>query len=277
MKTDFDLPSLSGLLPDRPIAIRNPGFADRFRMMFIAVILGLISVGIVVTVFPGLYRDYRIKLDPVEVTHASLASSRCTSKRMTVECEADIAYPTSQGTQIKPVSFSFLDISGDSYQTAIVAERGHRDNMTLSLAIDELWNRALCSLALTVLLGGVAILMGRRHFHLSATYKGVQHAAALEPIWAKVTMRSRKWGRDRITYAPITGRKARLAVVSLFRKDETPWMHFDAMQNETFVIAVRHPEAPLPVMLDEALVRLEMTVPETHAVQARREALFPEA
>ncbi|WP_260922463.1 hypothetical protein [Novosphingobium sp. 9] len=278
MKTDFDLPSLAGVLPDRPIGVRNPGLADRYRMVFIAIIMGIVAIGTAIVVWPGLYRDFQIKLDPVEVTDASLASSECRSKRMTVNCKAGIAYTAPDGTTaIKDVDFSFIYIGGGDYETTVVAQRGHPENMTLSLAIDEFWNRALGSLAIVVLLGVVSVLLIRRHFHMAATYKGIKGAAKLEPVWARVTHRMKKRGKDRITYAPVTGRKTRLSVVSLFRKTETPWMHFVPMYNETFVLAVRHPDAPLPIMLDEAFDRLDLTAEEVQAARAARDAMFPES
>nr|WP_314467024.1 hypothetical protein [uncultured Novosphingobium sp.] len=273
MKTDYGLPDPSGLLPNRPIAIRRHGFADRFRMLFLGVVLGLVSIGTMVVVWPGLYADHRIKSDPVAVPEASLVSSECKTKRMSVNCEAGIAYPRDGQTQIRSVEFSFLSLTSGDYDTAIVAERNNPDNITLSLAIDEFWNRFVGSALIVFGLGTIAVLMVRRFIHLSATVKALKEPAPLKPVWARITLKNKKWGRTRITYYPISGLRKGMGIVSLFAKNETPWMHFVPSQNETFVLAAQHPGAILPVMLDENFERLDLTQQEVFDARAVRDRL----
>lgn len=273
MKSDYRLPNPGQLLPDRAITIRRHGLADRFRMVFIGIVLGLVSIGTMVVVWPGLYADYRIKQAPVEVQEASLASSECKTRKMTVNCKAGIAYPSGDETKIRTVDFSFISLDSGDYETTIVAERGNPDNITLSLAIDEFWNRFLGSLAIVVLLGWVSILMMRRFIHLSATLKALREPAVLQPVWARVTMRTKKWGGNRIVYFPVTGLRKGMGITTVFTKAETPWMHFDPVQDETFVLAVAHPGARLPVMLDEDFARIALTDDEVQQAKAVRDRL----
>lgn len=277
MKSDYRLPDPGDILPCRAIAIKRHGFADRYRLLFIGVILGLVSIGTMFVVWPGLYADYRIKQNPVEVPEASLASSECKTKNISVNCKAGIAYPRDGQTEIRSVDFSFISLERGDYETTIVAERGHPDNITLSLAIDEFWNRFLGSLAIVILLGWTAILMGRRFIHVSASLKAFKEPAVLQPIWARITMRGKAWGigggKNRITYFPVTGLRKGMGIPTVFTKAETPWMHYDPAQNETFVLAVRHPDALLPVMLDEAFDRLAMTDDEVRQARAVRDRL----
>ncbi|PZQ57509.1 MAG: hypothetical protein DI555_00840 [Novosphingobium pentaromativorans] len=273
MKSDFRLPDPGQLLPNRAIAVRRHGFADRFRMLFISVVLGLVSIGTAVVVWPGLYADYRIKQAPVEVPEASLVSAECKTKKMSVNCEAGIAYPRDGETKIRTVDFSFFGLDKGDYETTVVAERGNPDNITLSLAIDKFWNRFIGSLAIVVLLGWVSILMGRRFIHLSATLKAFREPAVLQPVWARITMRSKKLGGNRIVYFPVTGLRKGMGITTIFKKSETPWMHYDPVQDETFVLAAAHPRARLPIMLDENFDRLVLSDEETHAAKAVRDEL----
>lgn len=274
MKSDYRLPDPGQVLPDRAIAIRRHGFADRYRLLFISVVMGLVAIGTMIVVWPGLYADYRIKRNPVEVPEASLASSECKTKNFTVNCNAGIAYPRDGQTEIRSVDFSFISLERGDYETAIVAERGHPDNITLSLAIDEFWNRFLGSLAIVVLLGWTAILMGRRFIHVSASLKAFRQPAALQPVWARITMRNKAWGKNRIVYFPVTGLRKGMGIPTIFTKAETPWMHYDPAQNETFVLAAVHPDAKLPVMLDEAFDRLELSEDEVNHARAARDRLI---
>jgi len=273
MKTDYGLPDPTDLLPNRPIGIRRPGFADRFRMLFLGGILGLVSIGTMIIVWPSLYADYRIKSDPVAVPEASLVSSECKTKKMSVNCKADIAYPRDGQTQIRSVEFSFFSLTSGDYETTIVAEKGNSDNITLSLAIDEFWSRFIGSALIVFGLGAVAVLMVRRFIHLSTTLKALKETAPLTCVWARITLESKKWGRTRITYYPITGLRKGMGIVSLFAKNETPWMHFVPSENETFVLAVQHPGAILPVMLDEDFDRLDLTPQEVADARTARDRL----
>ncbi|QDK34623.1 hypothetical protein [Sphingomonas sp. IC081] len=279
MKSAYRLPDPGHILPERAVAIRRHGFADHYRLLFISVVLGLVSIGTVVVVWPGLYADYRIRQNPVEVPEASLASSECKTKNISVNCKAGIAYPRDGQTQIRSVEFSFISLDRGDFETTVVAERGHPDNITLSLAIDELWNRFLGSLAIVVLLGWTAILMARRFIHVSAAVKAFRQPAVLQPVWARITMRGKgnRWGwgggRNRITYFPVTGLRKGMAIPTLFTKAETPWMHYDPAQNETFALAALHPGAILPIMLDEAFDRLELTDDEVRQARVVRDGL----
>lgn len=274
MKKDYGLPDPAALLPRRPIAIRRHGFADRFRLPLLGAVMGVIALGTIVTVWPGLYQDFRVWRDPVVVEDASLASSECHYRKLTMNCKAGIAYPRDGVTKIRSVEFSFLSPGGGEFDTQIVAERGHPDNITLSLAIDELWNRWLGALAIVVLLGGCATLMLRRFVHMNATLKGLKEPAPLEPVWARITMRAKKArGANRITYFPILGLRKGMGITSQVTCDETPWMVYDAAQDETFALAVRHPSARLPVLLDAEFSRLDLTEGEIATARAVREAL----
>jgi uncharacterized small protein (DUF1192 family) len=273
MKTDYALPDISGLLPDRPIAVRHPGFADRIQLPFLALVAALVALGTLWFAGPGLYADYRIKNNPVEVPQAYIADGQCKSRKFTVHCKAEISYLQGFEHRSHKVDFSFMGVGSGDYQTAIVAEKGHPDNITLSLAIDEFWNRVIGFALLVFFSAAGAVLLVLRFFQISTSLKALQEPARLEPIWARITMQQKKWGKLRITYTPASGVKKGVGV-SVVGKTETLWTHDDPVHGESFVLAVRHPEARLPVMLDEGFERLELSHEEANAARAARNALF---
>ncbi|MCJ2182029.1 hypothetical protein MTR62_04830 [Novosphingobium sp. 1949] len=273
MTKDYGLPDPAALLPARPIAVRRHGFADRWRLPFLGAVLGLVSLGTIVTECPKLYQDYRVYRDPVSVEDASLASSQCRFRTFTVHCKAGIAYPKDGETKIRSVDFSFLSASSGNYATDIVAERGNPDNITLSLAIDQLWNRCLGALLIAGLLGACAILMLRRFVHMNATLKGLKEPAVLRPVWGRITLRTKKKKSNRVTYFPILGLRKGMGITSQFARSETPWMVYDAGQDETFALCAVHPDALLPIMLDEGFTRIDLTADEIAAARAVRAEL----
>ncbi|WP_433909757.1 hypothetical protein [Sphingomonas yabuuchiae] len=273
--TDYGLPDPSGLLPARPIQVRRAGFADHYRLLVFSILLGLGALAIVATIWPGLYADYRILRAPVEVPQASMVDGECRMRKFSVRCNATIAYPRDGAIQSRAVSFSYMAFSNADRATRIVAERGNPDNITLSLAIEEFWNRFLGSLLVVVVFAVFSVLMMRRFLHQSASIKAMRQQAPLRPVWARITQRTDKKDRSRITYAPIDPALTGKAIASGLAKDERPWTHYDPAQDETFTLAVVHPAATLPVLLDERLDRLDLTPDEVEVIRARRDALLP--
>ena len=274
--TDYGLPDPSGLLPGRPITVRRAGFADHYKLLVFSVLLGLGALAIVATIWPGLYADYRILRAPVEVSQASMVDGECRMRKFSVHCNATIAYPSNGAIQSRAVNFSYLAFSNEDRETRIVAERGNPDNITLSLAIDEFWNRFIGSLLVVIVFAVFSVLMMRRFLHQSASIKAMRHAAPLRPVWARITQRTDKRGQSRITYAPIDPAMTGKAIASGFGKDERPWTHYDPAQDETFTMAVVHPDATLPVLLDEDFSRLDLSPQEAEEARTRRALLVPE-
>ena len=274
--TDYGLPDPSGLLPARPIMVRRTGFADRYRLLVFGILLGFGALAIVATIWPGLDTDYRILRAPVEVPQASMVDGACRMRKFSVNCKATIAYPRDGAIQSRAVSFSYMAFSNDDRETRIVAERGHPDNITLSLAIEEFWNRFIGSLLVVVVFAVFSVLMMRRFLHQSASIKAMRQPALLRPIWARITQRTDKKDRSRITYAPIDPALTGKAIASGFAKDERPWTRYDPAQDETFTLAVVHPDATLPVLLDDDFARLDLSPQEAEDARARRALLVPE-
>ncbi|MFV0922606.1 hypothetical protein ACR720_03850 [Sphingomonas parapaucimobilis] len=273
--TDYGLPDPSGLLPARPIMVRRAGFADHYRLLVFSILLGFGALAIVATIWPGLYADYRILRAPVDVPQASMVDGECRMRKFSVRCNAIIAYPRDGAIQSRAVSFSYMAFRNEDRETRIVAERGNPDNITLSLAIEEFWNRFLGSLLVVLVFAVFSVLMMRRFLYQSASIKAMRDPALLRPVWARITQRTDKRGQSRITYAPIDPAMTGKAIASGFRKDERPWTHYDPAQDETFTLAVVHPNATLPVLLDERLDRLDLTPDEADAIRVRRDALLP--
>ena len=274
--TDYGLPDPSGLLPARPIMVRRTGFADHYRLLVFGILLGFGTLAIVAAVWPGLYTDYRILRAPVEVPQASMVDGECRMRKFSVNCKATIAYPRDGAIQSRAVSFSYMAFRNEDRETRIVAERGDPDNITLSLAIEEFWNRFIGSLLVVVVFAVFSVLMMRRFLHQSASIKAMRQPALLRPIWARITQRTDKKDRSRITYAPIDPALTGKAIASGFTKDERPWTHYDPAQDETFTLAVVHPDATLPVLLDDDFARLDLSQQEAEDARARRALLAPE-
>jgi hypothetical protein len=264
MATTYSLPDLSGILPARKIKVGKAGFADRWRMLFLALIFPVISFVVVWAWGPGLYADYQIKQDPVVIEDATIFDGNCRTKKMITDCKANISYEYEGERLIKSVDFSFVSFSSGDYETDVVMQKSHPENVTLSLALDEFWNRLTVGVVLLGIMLGCSVLFIKRFLNISKTVGAAKSEAELKLYWAKILSRKDSMGKSRIGYSPLTGVKKPPHIVTVFGKKEAPFFHYDEKSDETFGVVAAHPDGTLPILLDEQLARLELT-PEERA------------
>lgn len=265
--TNFSLPDLSGILPTRSIRLRKLGFADRWRMLFFSIIFFFASVAMVWAWGPGLYTDYKIKRNPQVIEEATVTDGQCRTRKMISDCKANIVYPYDGETHVKSVEFSFVSFSSGDYETEVVIEKGHPENVTLSLAIDEFWNRLTVGVVLIGIMVGCAILFMYRFINITRTAIAAKAEAPLRLHWAKILSRKDSKRSSRIGYQPLTGEKKPPHIVGLFGKDEAPFLHYDEKSDETFGVVAVHPDGRMPVLLDDRLERLDLMPAEREAAE----------
>lgn len=251
------LPELSGILPARPIRIRDHGLTNRLQYLFFTIVFAFASVAVAFIWFPGLYRDYLIKSDPIAAEDASLVEGRCLSKKMTVNCKAGILYDPNGKRLIKQVEFSFLSLSRGSYTTDIVAQKTDPQNITLTLAIEKFWNRFITYTLLFALVAGLCLLFFLRFLRVTRSVSAVKTEAILDLLWAKIQTHKQGVLSTKVTYIPLLkGRQT--GIVSSFPEETNPFMHYSESEDKTYGLAVLHPQSGLPILLDEGLRRLDL-------------------
>lgn len=251
------LPDLNGILPARAIAIKKHGLANRWLYLFLSIVTGFGSVAMVWAWSPNLYRDYLIKNDPIVLEDASIVSGQCRSRKMTVNCKAGILVDPQGERRIKNVEFSFMSLShGGDYETDIVAQKSNPENVTLSLAIDEFWNRLVTGIVLLGLVAGLSILFLWRFLSITRSVAAMKTADVLKLGWAKINASKKSFGTVKYTYSPID-KAHKNTIISGFRKEE-PFLHYVEAEDETYGLVAIHPKAKLAVLLDDQLKRLEL-------------------
>ncbi len=261
------LPDLNGILPDRAIKIKKHGLVNRWFYLFLSLVTAFASVAMVWAWSPGLYRDYLIKNDPVILENANIVSGQCRTKKMTVNCEAGIAYDHQGETRIKSVDFSFFSLSrGGDYETDIVAQKSDPENITLSLAIDEFWNRLITGIVLLGLVAGLSILFMVRFLSIMRSASAMKTANTLKLGWARIRSSKKSLGSTKITYNPRDKPFQKKDIVSGFSKKEEAFMYYVEAEDETYGVVAIQPGAPLPVLLDDQFQRLDLTDQERASV-----------
>lgn len=251
------LPELSGILPARPIRIRDHGLTNKLQYLFLSTVFAFASVAVAAVWFPGLYKDYLIKRDPAAVEDASLVEGRCLSKKMTVNCKAGILYDPNGKRLIKQVEFSFLSIAKGNYKTDIVAQKTDPQNMTLTLAIEKFWDRFITYTLIFALLAGLSILFVVRFLKITRSISAMKTEATLNLARARIGTRKQGVLSTKVTYIPLLKGRQR-GIVSSFPENTSPFMHYSKSEDKTFGLAVIHPHASLPILLDDDLRRLDL-------------------
>lgn len=262
MTEHSSLPDLNGVFPAREIKIKKHGLAHLLLYPFLSIIFAFASVGIAVAWFPGLYKDHLIMNDPLVLEDASVNDGQCRSKKMTVNCKAVIVYDYDGKRRVKPVEFSFVSLSSGDYETDVVMQRSDPENVTLTLAIDEFWNRLAFDIGLFAIMLAMSVLFLVRFIRVRGSASAMKSAAALRFAWAKITASKKHLGATNITYNPLDTTHKKKSIVSRFSKKEAPFMRYAEAEDETYGIVAIHPTAYFPVLLDENFERLELTGPE---------------
>ncbi|MCD4513613.1 hypothetical protein LQT97_20505 [Brucella pseudogrignonensis] len=258
MSDDYTLPDLSGAIPVRPIQIKKHGFADRWKLLLLAIIFAIISVVVTVVWGPGLYSDYLIKNDPLIIEDSTIFDGSCRSKKMITDCKATLSYRYEGETKLKTVDFSFVSLSSGDYETDVVVQKSNPDNATLTLALDEFWNRLSVGVVLVGIMVGCVILFIKRFLQISSAISAAKTASPLQLCWAKIVSRKDSMGRVKVGYTPLLKAHKKRTILSSFAKTETPYLYYDEKTNETFGLAVARAEGTLPVLLDERLERIDL-------------------
>jgi len=268
MSDNYTLPDLSGVLPIRPVHVKRHGFADRWKLLFLAITFAIISVVVTIVWGPGLYSDYLIKKDPLIIEDSTIFDGSCRTKKMITDCKATLSYRYDGENKLKSVDFSFVSLSSGDYETDVVVEKSNPDNATLTLALDEFWNRLGVGIALVGIMLGCSILFLNRFLQISRAISASKRTSPLELGWAKIVSRKDSMGRSKVGYTPQLAAQKKRTILSSFAKTETPYLYYDAKNDETYGLIAVHPDRTLPILLDEQFERLELSSSENeHAKQ----------
>jgi hypothetical protein len=262
MRDNYPLPDLSGVLPVRPIKVKKHGFADKWKLLFLALIFAVISVVVTVLWGPGLYSDYLIKNDPLIIEDATILDGNCRTKKMITDCKATLSYLYEGENKLKSVDFSFLSLSSGDYETDVVVQKSNPNNATLTLALDEFWNRLSVGVALVGIMIGTSILSIKRFVLISSSISATKTDSMLQLCWAKITSRKKSMGRVKLGYTPLVTHPKKRTILSSFATNEVPYLYYDEKSDETFGLVAVRADNTLPVLLDDQFERLELTPAE---------------
>lgn len=251
--------------PRRPMRILRTGVPSVIFLGFLALFMLALGVGMAVWMAPGILRDLEIGKNPVEEPQARISNGQCRTKLVLVSCEADIAYAVAGKRYATHVAFSFVDVHFGDYTANVVRSADKPELATLDIGLESMWNRIGTLIGfLALFVGGAIALMLQtlRNMRLKAIVKTTDR---LTPVAVTVTQIAKNMFGKNVTgsYAG-TGRARKFA--ERMRKKEDPFFLADGQ-----ALAVLPGDSTTPILVDEALSRIDLTDAERHALYAARQ------
>lgn len=217
---------------------------------------------------PNLVRDWMISQDPVVIQDARVSNGECTTRQgVFVSCSADVTYGARGNPYNRHIELAFLDLHSGDYQVDVVVNRNDPGMATLSLGLDMLWSRTATLAVILLLLLGAPIIGGGNILRARKAQRASTTPARLDLVPLHIANTQTRRGVTVVNYhALLPNGKQGPQGTATFAAGEAPLTQFDD-KGKLIGVGVKHPDSPLPALLDEGLARISLTERE------RREAL----
>jgi hypothetical protein len=270
---------LAKALPDRPITVRPPatiGPLSAFGLF--AMLFGLLA-GALAWLGPDLARDARIGRDLVAASEARLVEARCRSRLAIVTvCDVTYARAGTGGASDAQRTLRYFFVAGaraGAEPIALLSPRGDPATVTSDLGVEIFYPRLfVLALIVALLAGFIALSVGViRQGRVTRIALAGLSGQPLQPIIVPlegsipVAHKRRRW-----TYRYDDGGREERAFIELVAGNDPL---FTSADGRTALALVR-PDGGVPLLLDSALVSLDLTEAEKEAFfEACRGALAP--
>ncbi|WP_092933669.1 hypothetical protein [Rhizobium sp. 9140] len=262
------MPELS--LPRRPLKLAPDVISTPRAYYWSTPIILALCVFLLVWEGPGVLRDFAISQNPVLIEDGDVQNGRCTTRKaIFTDCEARLVYSYGGKDYASDVEIMFVDFHVGDYETGLVISGDHPELATISLGLDRLWNRFITLTLFVLFLGGLGIGMIFLSLRIWRVRGQLRHPAMLVPVPVEIAAFDRKRSILSITYNDtVADDKTKRSAYTRMRNGEEPLI-VGTSGTKPVALAVRHGNTALPVLLDDRLMRIELTDAE------RAEALLP--
>ncbi|MDQ0454609.1 hypothetical protein [Rhizobium paknamense] len=256
-------------LPQRPLSLVPSAYSSSKARLWVLPVFPLLGAFFLYMQLPGILHDWQISQHPLVPESSEVQNGRCqTRKGFLTDCEADLVYEVDGHRYSSKVEIMFASLHFGDYETGVVISADHPEMATLSLGLDELWNRII-TLTVFVLLffgGGIAAGFGALRTRREQVVLG--RAAILTPVPVKITNIRRRRNSLTVSYSDKIAKDAsKRHGLTTLRDGQQPLM-IGGGKGKSVALAVRHEGVSLPVLLDAKLERISMTDEERAAALA---------
>lgn len=247
--------------PNRPLKATRKVFSGTRTHFLGTAIMVLFAAGFLLWQGPGIVRDIIISQSPVVLDDYSVSNGSCESWRgIFTSCEADIAYDIKGGSYAHHIGLAFFDFSNNDYEVDVVVSRDDVSLATLSLGLDQLWNRILATGGFAAMFLAVGIWTLTIALRTSRENRIAFNGGFVTPVALDVSKVDKVIGGrifhykeavpDKATNPDLTARLAQdEEVIYLGQTDEGIWQ----------ILGARMQGLKAPIVVDDALMRLDFS------------------
>ncbi|KQR67833.1 hypothetical protein [Rhizobium sp. Leaf341] len=258
------------LLPQRALKLAPDAVSAPRAYYWSTPIILVLAVFLLVWEGPGVLRDFTISQNPVVVEDGDVQNGRCTTRKAVfTDCEARLVYRYDGRDYATDVEIMFVDFHVGDYETGLVISGDHPELATITLGLDKLWNRIITLALLTLILGGLSVGMIFLLLRIWRVRRALRRPAMLVPVPVEIQAFDRKGKTLSITYVDtLADDRTKRSAYTRMHDGEEPLI-VGTRGDKPVALAVRHGKTALPVLLDDRLMRIELTDAE------RAQALLP--
>jgi hypothetical protein len=249
--------NLSGMLPDRLIAIKPPRSVSGLSALGMFSFLFLLACAVWSFVGADVLRDWRIGSDPVATRDARIDSTHCRSWLFVIAaCSVSV---TDAGGRSRTFRYGYVGEGEDAAQ--VLRSRDDPELVSTDLGLRHLYGRSLVFAVLAaVLLGAIgAVASGVHQANRTRQAFVALSGHRLTPMVVRIERNNALPPRRRVwiyRYPTETGSTA--AMVELHTRERPLFVSKD----ERWAIAVRGPVGTVPMLLDGNLDTLDLAQEE---------------
>ncbi|MFP1725182.1 hypothetical protein [Lonsdalea quercina] len=252
------------ILSSRPIFISRPGIASSLGAFIVALLMLCVALAFAKSEVPDIYRDYIINKSPLIIEDAGISQGKCRMKYSITLCSADVEYKYKNEVHASEINIMFLDTSRGNYMTDVVISSEHPEMATLTLGLDKLNNRIIAAGGLI----GALLILAALSFNNSVKFFRAGRKAkclselTLVPVELTDIRKSLFMRVQPYTYIGEDKKKIKLA--SLLKRNEQP-IYLDESMKQGWAVLLK--EANIPILLDDRLMRLELSDEERESLR----------
>jgi len=242
-----------------------------FGLALFALLMLALAGGAAAWMGPDILKDLEIRKDLVIPQQARITEGRCKTKLVLVTCDAKLAYSVGARRYTTSVDLFFIDVHFGDYSAGVVRSASKPELATLDIGLDKLWNRIGTLLVIAGFFLAVAGVLVIRALQAARLKRIARTTDDLTPLAVTVGAVAKSWfGKNVACSYEAGGRRHKFS--ERLRKSEEPFL-----LGGSWALAVPPANSPTPILVDEALSRLDLTDAERRTLYAARAGLAPGA
>lgn len=253
--------------PTRPLKATRKVFSGTRTHFIGTAFMFAFAVAFLIWQGPGIVRDVIINQDPVTLEDYSVSNGSCKTWRgILTSCEADAAYDIKGGSYRHHISLAFLDFSSGDHDVDVVVSRRDVSMATLSLGLEQLWNRILVTGGFAVMFLAVGLWTLLKALGISRDNRIAFNGGMVVPVALDVSKVDKVIGGQIFHYKEAGPEKDKPEYTARLTQDEQAVYLGQNAEGVSQILGARMQGLKAPIVMDDTLTRLDFSETERRRI-----------